>query len=34
MTALTHDDPDGFRFTPDTLAPFLEPVETLFEVPR
>lgn len=34
MTDLIDDDPDGFRFTPDTLAPFLEPVETLFEVPR
>ncbi len=33
MTDLIDDDPDGFRFTPDTLAPFLEPVEDLFEVP-
>ena len=34
MTSLIDDDPDGFRFTPQTLAPFLQPVETVFEVPR
>ena len=33
MTALIDDDPDGFRFTPEKLAPFLEPVEDFFEVP-
>ncbi len=34
MSDLIDDDPDGFRFTPATLAPFLEPVEIVFEVPR
>ena len=33
MTDLIDDDPEGFRFTPDTLAPFLQPVETVFEMP-
>lgn len=33
MTDLIDDDPEGFRFTPDKLAPFLQPVEELFEVP-
>ncbi len=33
MTDLIPDDPEGFRFTPATLAPFLRPVETLFKVP-
>ncbi|MDX7951686.1 PIG-L family deacetylase [Lichenihabitans sp. Uapishka_5] len=32
MTALIDDDPEGFRFTDDTLAPFLQPVETVFEL--
>ena len=34
MTDLIPDDPEGFRFTPQTLAPFLRPVETVFAVPR
>lgn len=34
MTGLIDDDPDGFRFTPDTLAPFLAPIETVFEMPE
>ena len=33
MTAFIDDDPEGFRFTPDKLAPFLQPVETVFEMP-
>ena len=33
MTDLVDDDPEGFRFTPATLAPFLLPVETVFELP-
>lgn len=33
MTDLIQDDPEGFRFTPETLAPFLAPVETVFEMP-
>lgn len=33
MTELIDDDPEGFRFTPETLAPFLAPVETVFEMP-
>lgn len=34
MTDLIADDPGGFRFTEETLAPFLQPVETVFRVPR
>jgi LmbE family N-acetylglucosaminyl deacetylase len=33
MTDLIDDDPDGFRFTPETLAPFLRPHEYYIEVP-
>lgn len=33
MTDLIDDDPDGFRFTPETLAPFLGPFEYFIEVP-
>ena len=33
MTDLIDDDPDGFRFTPETLAPFLRPFEYYVEVP-
>lgn len=33
MTDVIDDDPEGFRFTPDTLAPFLQTVETVFEMP-
>ena len=33
MTDLIDDDPEGFQFTPETLAPFLEPVEVVFEMP-
>lgn len=33
MTDLIDDDPDCFRFTPDTLAPFLRPYEYFIEVP-
>ncbi len=33
MTDLIADDPDGFRFTEATLAPFVQPFETVFEVP-
>lgn len=33
MTDMIDDDPEGFRFTPETLAPFLQPVETVFEMP-
>lgn len=34
MADLIQDDPTGFRFTPATLAPFLEPIEFLIRVPR
>lgn len=33
MGALISDDPDGFRFTQETLAPFLQPYEYFVEVP-
>lgn len=33
MTDLVSDDPDGFRFTDATLAPFLQPFEHFIEVP-
>jgi LmbE family N-acetylglucosaminyl deacetylase len=33
MTDLIDDDPDGFRFTAETLAPFLRPYEYYIEVP-
>ena len=33
MTDLIADDPEGFRFTPDTLAPFVQPYEFFIEVP-
>jgi LmbE family N-acetylglucosaminyl deacetylase len=33
MTNLIDDDPDGFRFTAETLAPFLRPYEYYIEVP-
>lgn len=33
MTDLIADDPDGFRFTNETLAPFLRPFEHFMEVP-
>jgi len=33
MTALIDDDPHGFCFTPETLAPFLQGCEYFFEVP-
>ncbi|MGO4512948.1 PIG-L family deacetylase [Bradyrhizobium sp. 2TAF36] len=33
MTDLIDDDPDGFRFTNETLAPFLRPFEHFMEVP-
>ncbi len=32
MTDLIDDDPEGFRFTPEKLAPFLQPVEVVFEM--
>ena len=32
MTDLIGDDPDGFRFTDTTLAPFLGPFEYFIEV--
>jgi LmbE family N-acetylglucosaminyl deacetylase len=32
MTSLIADDPDGFRFTEETLAPFLQPYEYFIEV--
>lgn len=31
MTEMIDDDPDGFRFTTDTLAPFLRPFEYYIE---
>ena len=34
MTDLIDDDPDGFRFTAAQLAPFLEPQEFVFALPR
>lgn len=34
MTDLIGDDPAGFRFTPALLAPFLEPQEFVFAMPR
>lgn len=34
MTELIADDPDGFHFTPAQLAPFLEPQEFIFALPR
>ena len=34
MTDLIDDDPDGFRFTETTLAPFLGAFEYSLEVPR
>ena len=34
MTDLIPDDPHGFRFTPETLEPFLRPYEYVFRVPR
>ncbi len=34
MSDLIDDDPDGFRFTPETLAPFLGSYEYFIEVPR
>jgi len=34
MINLIDDDPDGFRFTETTLAPFLGPYEYFIEVPR
>ena len=34
MTDLIGDDPEGFRFTPALLAPFLEPHEVVFAMPR
>lgn len=34
MTDLIADDPDGFRFTAGQLAPFLEPQEFVFAMPR
>lgn len=33
MTDLIDDDPDGFRFTQDKLAPFRQPFETVLEMP-
>ena len=33
MTALVPDDPQGFRFTAETIAPFHGPFEYFFEVP-
>ncbi|MCS3893386.1 LmbE family N-acetylglucosaminyl deacetylase [Bradyrhizobium japonicum USDA 38] len=33
MTDLIDDDPDGFRFTNETLEPFLRPFEYYIEVP-
>jgi LmbE family N-acetylglucosaminyl deacetylase len=30
ISDLIDDDPEGFRFTPETLAPFLSPFEVLF----
>jgi LmbE family N-acetylglucosaminyl deacetylase len=33
MTDLIDDDPDGFRFTPEKLAPFLDRYEYVFRVP-
>ena len=32
MTDLIDDDPEGFRFTPHSLAPFLRPFEYYLEV--
>jgi LmbE family N-acetylglucosaminyl deacetylase len=32
MTDLIDDDPEGFRFSADQLAPFLRPIETVFEM--
>jgi LmbE family N-acetylglucosaminyl deacetylase len=34
MTDLIADDPEGFRFKPETLAPFLGQFEYFIEVPR
>jgi LmbE family N-acetylglucosaminyl deacetylase len=34
MTGMIDDDPDGFRFTPETLAPFIRPHEYFIEVPK
>lgn len=34
MTDLIGDDPGGFRFTPEKLAPFLGPFEYFLEVPH
>ncbi len=33
MTDLIDDDPDGFRFTPEALAPFLGPYEYYIQAP-
>lgn len=33
MTDLIPDDPEGFRFTPTTIAPFRQSFEVLFKVP-
>lgn len=33
MTDLIDDDPDGFRFSAETLAPFLRPFEYYIDVP-
>lgn len=33
MTSVIDDDPEGFRFTPDTLAPFQTPYEYFLETP-
>ena len=33
MTELIADDPQGFRFTTETLAPFLSPFEFFIEMP-
>jgi LmbE family N-acetylglucosaminyl deacetylase len=33
MTDLIADDPEGFRFTPETLGPFLDRYEYVFRVP-
>jgi LmbE family N-acetylglucosaminyl deacetylase len=33
MTELIDDDPEGFRFTPDKLAPFQQSFETFLEIP-
>lgn len=32
MTGLIDEDPSGFRFTPETLAPFLSPFEFFYEL--